>query len=130
MQKLTWSSGTRAQEPPPGAVEHFCFPVGGLVASEDEGGATPGQYTFVRTLDDGARQYGYCRRCPAAGDGSGMMRVLCVLARHAWFKLFYDILDALLDRLTAEVSATALSFSAFRCVSTVLVALPSLPFVR
>jgi hypothetical protein len=80
---------TPSPRPPPAQikiVEHFCFPVDVSTV-----GAPPGQYTFVRTLDGGDRQFGFCRTS-IQPDG---YETLCILTRHAWFSVFTPVLEVL-----------------------------------
>ena len=86
-------SGKPRNGNPPGGVEHFCFPVDPAVAPP------PPNYTIVRTLDDGSRQYGFCR---SVTTESGEVEVLCLLSRHPWFTLFESVMWPLAEARTAS----------------------------
>ena len=54
-------------DPCPPTLEHFCLPT----VAEAASGADTARYAFVRTLDSGERQYGFCERVRRAGaDGN------------------------------------------------------------
>eukprot|EP01050_Picozoa_sp_SAG11_P002458 SAG11_NODE_125_length_15744_cov_50.316075_1_plen_2970_part_10 len=72
----------RPRERPDGC-EHFCYPVDPKIA------VPPPLYTVVRTLDDGARQYGFCK--PMGSE------VICLLSRHPWFELFETVMGPVGD---------------------------------
>ena len=88
----------RQEEPgeAPGGVEHFCFPVDPTTISDGE---LPPNYTIVRTLDDGTRQYGFCKTIEVEdeSDGSTIPEVLCLLSRHPWFSLFESVMEPLAE---------------------------------
>ena len=80
--------------PPPPMIEHFCLPTGAELVTPEEKSV----YSFVRTLDAGQRQYGYCVRLRATGGvetTADSVAVLCVLSQHPWFTIFESILAAL-----------------------------------
>ena len=83
-------SGKPRSGKPPSGVEHFCFPVDPAV------GTPPSNYTIVRTLDDGTRQYGFCRSVTLDGVGEGeeepTTEVLCLLSRYPWFSMFEAVM--------------------------------------
>ena len=87
---------------PPGGVEHFCFPVDPSTIAK-----LPPKYTIVRTLDDGTRQYGFCKAVEVEdGDGGTTTEVLCLLSRRPWFSLFERVMIPLAEaRLTGGYNA-------------------------
>ena len=65
----------------------FCFPAQsnlGKLAGEWEG-----RYCFVRTLEDGARVYGFCSRLRRA---NGRVEVVCICTQHPWFDCWQTLL--------------------------------------
>ena len=65
----------------------FCFPAHqqlGRLAGEWEG-----RYCFVRTLEDGARLYGFCSRLRRA---DGRVEVVCFCTRYPWFDWWETLL--------------------------------------
>ena len=72
----------------------FCFPAHqqqlGRLAGEWEG-----QFCFVRTREDGVRQYGFCSRLCRA---DGAVEVVCLSTRHPWFAWFRRLLRSI-DRM-------------------------------
>ena len=89
---------------PPGGVEHFCFPVDPSTTAK-----LPPKYTIVRTLDDGTRQYGFCKTIEVEdGAGGTTTEVLCLLTRRPWFSLFESVMIPLAEaRLTGGYNAAA-----------------------
>ena len=75
----------------PAGVEHFCFPVDPATAT------LPSSYTIVRTLDDGTRQYGFCKALTPETDSRQPMEVLCLLSRYPWFSLFESVMGPLAE---------------------------------
>ena len=55
-----------AEDPCPPTLEHFCLPT----VAEAASGADTARYAFVRTLDSGKRQYGFCTRVRRAARAS------------------------------------------------------------
>jgi hypothetical protein len=95
---------------PPGGVEHFCFPVHPGLAPPPE------HFTIVRTLDDGTRQYGFCRYVPLGGGSRGggaeqlqpaAAEVLCLLSRQPWFSLCEGVMGLVTHAHTAGDYAAA-----------------------
>eukprot|EP01062_Namystynia_karyoxenos_P020736 TRINITY_DN1783_c2_g1_i1.p1 TRINITY_DN1783_c2_g1~~TRINITY_DN1783_c2_g1_i1.p1 ORF type:complete len:874 (+),score=213.16 TRINITY_DN1783_c2_g1_i1:71-2623(+) len=77
---------------------HFCF---GDDHEDSHGAPTHGvavRFTFVLTDRRGGWMYGFCLR-PHAGQGE----CLCVLSKHPWFGLFYELLGyAMMQRLQGK----------------------------
>lgn len=89
-------------DPAPPTLDHFCLPT---LADAAEASA-PMQYTFVRTLDGGERQYGFCNRVrredkrvlPNGESAPDTVEVFCILSRYQWFSFFFPVLGSLLYR--------------------------------
>lgn len=92
-----------AADPCPPTLEHFCLPT----VAEAASGADTARYAFVRTLDSGERQYGFCERVRRAGaDGTDTVEVLCLLSRYLWPTVFNQILDAMVAQRERTVAST------------------------
>jgi hypothetical protein len=61
----------RAGGAAPPMIEHFCMPTAAEVCSDVVHGTEKAVYTFVRTLDAGERQYGFCIRVVRRAANSG-----------------------------------------------------------
>ena len=95
----------------PRGVEHMCFPVG--LASTP---VLPEQYTIVRTLDDGTRQYGFSAVLRsseheesepgfvASLPGGKGFKCLCIFSRHTWFSLFHDLMASVAAAASVEAA--------------------------
>jgi hypothetical protein len=107
--------GGEGSDPAPPKLEHFCLPT----LAEAWEGAYTAHYTFVRTLDDQTRQYGFCarvrRETPGSTDvlpgGEGAqaaetadrVEVICILTRYLWFSIFNRLLATLTKQRSASL---------------------------
>ena len=80
-----------AEDPCPPTLEHFCLPT----VAEAASGADTARYAFVRTLDSGKRQYGFCTRVRRAGAETDTVEVMCLLSTYLWPSVFGQILGAM-----------------------------------
>jgi Ca2+-binding EF-hand superfamily protein len=90
----------RSDEVAPPMIEHFCIPTAAEILSDAALNIKKPVYTFIRTLDGGERQYGFCirviREVPEVnGAESDTVDVLCILSRYPWFTVFGSILEKL-----------------------------------
>ena len=79
------------EDPCPPTLDHFCLPT----VAEAASGADTARYAFVRTLDSGKRQYGFCERVRRAGAETDTVEVMCMLSSYLWPSVFGQILEVM-----------------------------------
>ena len=67
----------------------------------------PEQFAFGLTEGDGTRTLGFCRRFLPPGVGPRYPLVACILTKHAWDDLFFEILARVDDRVAAAAADAA-----------------------
>lgn len=86
----------------PQMIEHFCIPTSNeLICPQARS-----TYSFIRTLEGGARQYGNCIRVRTTRDVSAdadTVAVLCLLSQHPWFTIFSRVLEVLEKQWQSDI---------------------------
>ena len=92
------------------ASKHFCFPefvAGDCTSILPSERLRPEQFAFGLTEGDGTRTLGFCRRFLPPGVGPRYPLVACILTKHAWDDVFFEILARVDDRVAAAAADAA-----------------------
>ena len=92
------------------ASKHFCFPefvAGDCTSILPAERLRPEQFAFGLTEGDGTRTLGFCRRFLPPGVGPRYPLVACILTKHAWDDVFFEILARVDDRVAAAAADAA-----------------------